>query len=138
VVTEKLSIPQILSVAELERRAAKVLADGMTDSFTKGSRASGPGRLSQPGKAALLEAADPGVNGAGTVTKELRHLRAAESARNQKNPVEAMIVAGFLRSHDLILHCQANDVRILDFQLAHGSLLSGSIIPEREIMRNYL
>jgi hypothetical protein len=136
--TEKLSIPQIVGVAKLERRTAKVLADGMTDDFTKGSRPSGPGGLSQPGKAVLLEAADPAVNGAGTVTKELCHLRAAESARNQKNAMEAMIVAGFLRSHDLILHCQVDDVRILDFQLAHGSLLSGSIIPEREIMRNYL
>jgi hypothetical protein len=136
--TEKLSIPQILGVAEVERRAAKVPADAMTNGFTKGSRASGTGRLSQPGKAALFEAADPAVNGAGTVTKEICHLRAAESARNQKNAVEAMIVAGFLRSHDFILHCESNDVRILDFQLAHGSLLSGSMIPEREIMRNYL
>src|SRR5512139_206211 len=135
---EKLSIPQALAIAELGRRAAKVLADGMTDGLTKGSRTSGPGRLLQPGKAAFFKTADPVMHGAGTVTKELGHLSTAESACNQKNAMEAVVVAGFFRSHDLILHREPNDIRILDFQLAHGSLLSGFMISEREIMRNYL
>lgn len=89
-----------------------------------------PGQLPMPGKGSLFEAADPRVNGTGIVTKELGHLRAAKSARNQQNAADAMIVAEFLRSHDFSVHYKPNDGRILDFQLARCSVVSGSTIPE--------
>jgi hypothetical protein len=37
-----------------------------------------------------------------------------------------------------LLHRDPHDFRVLNFQSAHGRLLSDPIVPEKDDMRNYL
>jgi hypothetical protein len=72
------------------------------------------------------------------MAKELCHLGTAESLANQKDPVKAMVIAGFLGSGDLILNGQLHDLCFFDLQSAHNGLLLISMMTEDYIMRKYL
>jgi hypothetical protein len=136
--TEQFPIPQILRVAELGRRTAQIASDGLLHRFTWSRGTSWSCAFLQAGKAAVLEAADPVLHRTDAVAEKLCHLGAAESMAYQENPMEAVIIPGFLRPQDLVLQRQPHDVRIADFQFAHGSLLSKTIVPKESIIRNYL
>jgi len=136
--TEKLSVPKVLTIAQLKRRPAKILPKSLAHSCIQPSWTSRSWRLLQPRKPALFKTTHPVLDGPGALTKKLPHFRTTESTADQKNPMKTVVIPGLLGSQDLVLDCEPNDFCILDFQLAHRSLLSITMISEGNNMRNYL
>jgi hypothetical protein len=136
--TEKLSVPKILTIAQLKRRPAKILPKSLAESSIQPSWTSRSWRLLQPRKPAFFKTTHPVLDGPGTLTKKLPHFRTTESTTDQKNPMKPVVIPGLLGPQDLLLDCELNDFCILDSQLAHRSLLSITMIPEESNMRKYL
>jgi hypothetical protein len=136
--TEKLSIPEILTIAQLGRRPTKILSKSLAESFIEAGWPSRSWCLLQSRKPTLLKTTHPVLDGPRALAKKLPHFRTTETAADQKNPMKPVVIPGLFGSQDLILDCEPNDFWILDFQPAHRSLLSITMIPEGSNMRNYL
>jgi hypothetical protein len=136
--TEKLSVPEILTIAQLGRRPTKILPKSLAQSSIEASWPSRSWRLLQSRKPTLLKTTHPVLDGPGALTKKLPHFRTTESATDQKNPMKPVVIPGLLGSQDLVLDCELNDFCILDFQFAHRSLPPITMISEGSNMRNYL
>ena len=136
--TEKLSVPQVLSITELKRQTAKIFANGLKQSLAQHWWTSRTGNLLQSCKTALLKATHPVLNRASTASEELCHLGTTEAAADQKYAMQPVVISRLLGSHNFILYCKPNDLCIFDLKLAHGSLLPVSTIPKGSIIRNYI
>jgi hypothetical protein len=126
--TEKLAIPKVLRIAKIKRRLAKINANCFTHTLIYNCRTAGPRCILKPSKTALLKTSNPILDAATALTEKFRDCRAAQSTADQKNPVQAMIVARFLRSLNFVLDRKPNYVSISNLQLAHGSLLLGAMV----------
>jgi hypothetical protein len=138
VMAEKLSIPQRLIIPEITRRPTQIMPDSLADSFVHTGRTSRTRFFLESGKTTVFKAPHPVLNGAGTVPEQFSDLIATQSGTHQQDPVQTVIIARILGSHDFILHCELHNLGILDLELTHDLLLSAYSVAEKKIMRKYL
>ena len=135
---EEFSIPDVLVIAKSTRRTTQVFSKRFERRVIEDARTPGAQALLKSCEPALLEAANPVLDRARTVPQHLTDFVAVESVTDEQNAVETVVVARFFRPHDLLLNRDLVDVSMLDFQSAHGTLLSAYKIAEGETMRKYL
>ena len=138
VMAKQFSIPKVLGIAQLTRRATQIFSKSLNNAFVQGSRTTWTLRILQASKTAILKTTDPVLHGAGTLAKEFCHFVTAKARAYQQDSMKAMVITGLIRSEDLLLYCDLHDICIFDFEFAHGALLPARSIAERNIMRNYL
>ena len=138
VMTEQLSIPKILRMAEVKRRATKILSDSIEQLLIHSRRASRTLCLFKTGKTALLKTLCPILNCASTVAKKLRNLPTTESLAQQQYPMETMIISRLFGPKNFLLHSALQNLGICNLDPAHNALLFLCNIPERPLMRNYI
>jgi hypothetical protein len=91
--TQELSIPQILRVAQIARRATQITPYTLLDARVQDSWAARPLNLLQAGKTALLKAMDPVLYGSRTVPEKFCDFGAAVSRAYQENTMKLMIIS---------------------------------------------
>jgi hypothetical protein len=115
-----------------------MLSKALVKVFVQGSRATGARRLLQAREATLFKTADPVLHGPAAVSEQFRHFTARKSGAYQHDPMETVVISRLLGSENFLLYRNPNNVRIFNFEFAHGSLLSARKIAKRSNMRNYL
>ena len=104
--TEKLSVPQVLSITELKRRTAKIFANSLKQCFAQHGWTSRTGNLLQSCKTALLKTTHPVLNRPSTAPEELCHLGTTEATADQNYAMQPVVISRLLGSHNFILHCR--------------------------------
>src|SRR3990172_4193533 len=134
-VAEELAIPEVLAVPQVAGPAPKVPRDASSRGRVHPGRTPPPRSFLQAGEAALLETAHPVLDAARAVSQDPGRFMATEPPRHQQHAVQAVVIAGFLRPHNLLLQRDPHQVRIGNFQSAHGRLLPAHSIAESGNMR---
>jgi hypothetical protein len=124
VVAEKLSFPEILTISELMGGSPEITANGVQRTFIKSGRTSGSRYIFQTRKAAPFKAFHPVLYSTRAVPKKFCNLITTESSTYQQDSMKSMVIAGYLRSYNLLLYSNSHDVLVFDFKFAHSSLLS--------------
>jgi hypothetical protein len=119
VVTQELSIPQILRVSQIAWRTTQITPDTLLNVSIQGGWASRSLNLLKTSKTASFKTMNPVLYGSRTVPEKLCHLRAAISGAYQKDAMKLMIVSRLIGSQNFLLHRYSHDVRIFDFEFAH-------------------
>jgi hypothetical protein len=129
---QRLSVPEIASQACLSRHMAQNGVDLLELLRAQSPGPPGPLALQQSGQAHFLKLMHPVLYRPGSVSQQLRHLRAGHSLRHKQHAVESMVIAGFFRAPDLILQAENNGGRVRDAKWSHASMRSQFLD-----MRNY-
>ncbi len=122
VMTQELSIPQILGVPQLARRATQIATQTLTDTRIQRRWTPGARNLLQTGKTALFKTMDPVLHSPRTVSEKGCDFGAAIPGADQEDSMKLMIVPRLIRPQNFLLNRNSNNVRILDFEFAHGIL----------------
>ena len=117
--TEKLTIPEILRISKLPRRAAQISSNPVTNVSIDKRRTAGSRCLLKTCKATFFKSPDPVLNSPWPVAKKFSHLRATDPRANKQNAVEPVIVSRLLRSQNLLLQSNSHDFCICNLKLAH-------------------
>jgi len=137
-IAKKFPIPKVLSISELTGIASELRGDFFKDSLFYPARTTWTGCLFQTCKTTFLKTANPVLNSAGAVAEKLCDFITAKAVTNQQDPMETMIIPGFLGSHNFLLNGYLHYVCLFYFKSAHDFLLLANSIAKRIIMRNYL
>jgi hypothetical protein len=137
-ITQKLSVPHVLPVAELPGRLAKILSDSGPRANVQGRRTARTATFLKACKPAPLKALHPILDGSSALAEQPGDLSTRKSRRDEQNSVQSVIIAGLLGTQDLLLQGYSHNLGVLDLQLSHIGLLSGKSLPENYDMRNYL
>src|SRR5574337_1193026 len=108
--TQRLAIPDIAVQPDLPRRAAK---NRVYPPQLLGAQPTRPTRslaFHQARQPAILKALHPTLDGPDSVAQQARAFRTCHALCHQQDPMQAVVVARFLRSSNFILQSQ-NDVR---------------------------
>jgi len=138
VVAEKFSIPQILFIPEAPWTAAQIFPKRFHLFFSERWRSPIARNFFKSGKSTALEPVDPVLHRTRTVAEEFRHFITAPSRADEQNPVQPMIVSGFIGTVYLLLYRNLHYVRFFDFEFAHLITPFRHSVAERFFMRNYL
>jgi hypothetical protein len=143
VMGEQFAVPEVLYVTEFPRVAPQVIIDGLPLSFIEPSRTPLPFTFTQCGEAAFFKTLRPAFDRAGILTESIGNLITAKAMGYQEDPVQTVIITGFLRPQNLLLHCNSHDFLIKDLQFAHVHALlpitmAGGYNESNRIMRHYL
>src|SRR5690606_21761555 len=120
-VGKQFPVPKILFVSKIARQLPKVFIDLTMDSFVNCGRTPLSLLILQTGKTALLETLNPVLNGARTVSQEVRYFVTRLACTDQQHAMQAVVVARFFGSDDFLLKSHFHDLGILDLKFAHGS-----------------
>jgi hypothetical protein len=143
VMGEQLAVPEVLVMTEFSRVAPQVTIDGLPLSFIEPSRTPIPLTFTQPGEAAFLKTLHPAFNRSRILPESIANVITAEAMCYQEDPMQTVIITGFLRPQNLLLHCNSHDLLIRDLQFAHVHVLlpktmAGDYNESNRIMRHYL
>jgi hypothetical protein len=143
VMGEQFAVPEILCVTEFSRVSTQVTVDGLPLSFIKPSRTPFPFTFTQPSEAAFLKTLHPALDCARILPESIGNIVTAKSVGYQEDPMQTVIIAGFLRSQNLLLHCNSHDFLIRNLQFAHFHVLlpntmAGGYGESNIFMRHYL
>jgi hypothetical protein len=123
VMGEQSAVPDVLYVTEFSRVAPQVAIDGLPLSFIEPSRTPLPFTFTQSGEAAFLKPLHPAFDRAGILTEGIGNLVAAKAMGYQEDPMQTVIITGFLRPQYLLLYRNSHDFLIRDLQFAHVHVL---------------
>jgi hypothetical protein len=140
VMAKKLSVPEVLSVSQFARRQSQISFKPLTDTCIQHRWTARALDILEPCKSAFFKAMNPILYGARAVAEKMRYLGTAIAGTYQQDAVKFMIISGFIRSQNFLLHRNSYNVRFFDFKLAHIKyiLLPAISIAEKRNMRNYL
>jgi hypothetical protein len=136
--TEQFPIPEVLLVAQVTGGTTEISGDAF--GVFRFQRRGTPRAflVAQPGQAAILEASDPPGHAARALSEDLGGLVATVSFTNQKQSMESVVVAGFLRTKNFLLNRQFDNVSIVDGQGSHALFPPATMVERNDAMRNYL
>jgi len=130
---QSLTVPQIAAQAEIRGSFSQPSLYFRNLLGIQSARASRTRSLPQPGQAFLLEAANPIFDRSRSITQQFGNAAAVHSLGHQEHAVQAMVLAGFGTTPDLILQPK-NDCRsIRNCQCFHALMKAHSAS-----IRNYL
>ena len=98
VVRQKLSVPQILRVAQIPWLFSKIPIDRFPLLRCQPSRSPRPLTIRQPGKPPLLKTTNPALNRRGMVPQQITNLITAQPSGNQQYPVQPVIISRLFRT----------------------------------------
>lgn len=127
------SIPQRAAQPQVARGLAQGPVNLPELRFAQASRASRTLAFGQPRETLGFKMAHPVLDRAGSVAQQAPDFRARRPLGHQEDPMETVIVAGFLRTANLVLQAQNHRSRIIDLQRSHADMK-----PQVLTMRNYL
>jgi hypothetical protein len=137
---EQFAVPEILCMTEFSRVSPQVIIDGLPLSFIEPSRAPLSFTFTQPGEAAFLKTIHPAFDRAGILPESIGNIVTAKAVGYQEDPMQTVIITGFLRPQNLLLHCNYHDLLIRDLQFTHVHVLlpktmAGGYAESNRIMR---
>jgi hypothetical protein len=143
VMGEQFAVPEILYMAEFSRVSPQVIIEGLPLSFTEPSRTPLSFTFAQTSEAAFLKTVHPAFDRARILPESIGNIVTAKAVGYQEDPMQTVIITGFLRPQNLLLHCNSHNLLIRDLQFAHvHSLLPNTMAGgwgESNInMRHYL
>jgi len=130
---QSFAVPQIAAQAEIGWSLAQRCLNLRHLSHIQPARTPRTRSLLQPGQALLLEAAYPIFNGSRSVTQQFSDAAAIHSLRDKQYAVQAVVIAGFRISSNLILQTKNDYRRIRNRQRFHAYMKAYSAN-----IRNYL
>jgi hypothetical protein len=130
---QSLSVPQITAHAEIGWSLSQCRLNLCHLLHIQPARAPRTRSLLQPGQTFLLEAAHPIFNGSRSVTQQFGNTAAVHSLRDKQYAVQAVVIAGFRISSNLILQTKNDYRRIRNRQRFHAYMKAYSTN-----IRNYL
>jgi hypothetical protein len=143
VMREQFAVPEVLFMTEFSRVSPQVIIDGFPLSFIEPSRTPLPLTFTQRGESAFLKTLHPAFNCTRILPESITNVIAAETMCYQEDPVQAVIITGFLRPQNFLLYCNSHDLLIRDLQFAHVHVLltktmAGGFNESNRNMRHYL
>jgi hypothetical protein len=143
VMGEDFSVPEILRVSKLPWVSPQITIDGFPLGIAKTSRPALPFAFMQSSETAVLKTLHPAFNSTRILPEDIGYVITVKPVSNQEDAMQPVIVAGFLRAQDFLLHCNPHDLRIRDLQFTHARALlhhnmAGGADESNVIMRHYL
>jgi hypothetical protein len=123
VVRQKLTVPQVLLVSQVTGIGSQIPIHLAQMLVRKPPWTTGALALFQTHKAIPFEPVHPPLDGTRILSQPLRNPMTAQSVSNQQNPVQAVVVPGFFRSHNFLLNGNLHNFRIGDLQFSHSPAL---------------
>ena len=117
--SEQFSIPEVLGIAELAGGPPQVTVSLRQLRLRQSRRTPRPVSLFQSCKTAPLKSVHPTLHRRGILPQPLCRLVTIHALADEQQPVQAMLVARFLRAQNLLLQCHTHDVDIGNLQLSH-------------------
>jgi hypothetical protein len=136
--TKKFPIPKVLSISEFTGIATELRGNFSKDGFLYPAGTTRAGCLFQTCKTTFFKTMDPVLNSTGAVAEKLCDFVTAEAVTDQQDSMEAMVIPGFLGSHDFLLNSYLHYVCCFYFQSTHAFFLSAISIAKTWTMRKYL
>jgi hypothetical protein len=131
--TQCLPIPQRARQAQVTRCTAQRLIDLLQLRLAQTSRTPRTLSFAQPRQPLGLEAPNPVFYRTWSVSQQSADFRTGHALRYQQHPMEAVIIARFFRTSNLVLKSHNHCFGISNLQWSHASMK-----PQVVVMRNYL
>ena len=143
VIGKESAIPQVLRVAEFPWVSPQIAVYGIPLFIAEPPRTSIPVSFMQTCEAALLKTLYPAFDRARVLSENIGHIVTGEAMSNQKNAVQPVVISGFLRSQNFLLHRNRHDLLIRDLEFSHvhallPNTMAGNQGESNHIMRHYL
>src|SRR5437667_870655 len=130
---EAFPVPQRSAQADLARRTAQHRLHLLELPLAQALGPSGPRPFRQSGQTALFKMSNPVFDRPRSISQQPACLRAGHPLRHEQHPVQAVIVARFFRTADLVLKSQNHGIGI-----SNGEWFHAPMKPHLLTTRNYL
>jgi hypothetical protein len=136
---QQLATPQMSGMSKVRCTAAQIASECRALFGIQARRSAASLAVTHPLEAKLFKLFGPPLHGAPIFAKEVGNLLAALATAQKQQPTQAMVVAGFIATGNLLLNRDPHDFSIGNFELVHTLSLSEiRRLKCKSIMRHYL
>jgi hypothetical protein len=143
VMGKKFAVPKVLHVPKVSWFSTQIAMDDLPLGFIKASWSPLPFTFMQAREAAFFKTLYPSFDSTRVLPENMGNVIAVETLSNQQDTMQPVIISGFLRSQNFLLHCNPHNFLVRDLQFTHRRALlhqtmAGGDDESNLIMRHYL